>query len=217
MLCPYATAGFSAYEYGSTTGNGSLSPETCMVSVQSMFDNIDSKLRNIDSTLLVLDNIDKQVTELNGKIASIDRRVTLVETQVNESSRQLTELQTRRALDSQTCDDIKCAQSDISRHITDLNITKSSLGDELKSVSQENTLLNEQLLHLQSRSMRDNLLFHNIEECDNRDDRAKEDCIEKLHTFCEHKLNIPNAKDIKIRQGSPLRSFPSKQNQAQCR
>jgi len=151
--------GFQPMSMGQRRGNGSLSLETCMVTIQSMFDNIVSKLRNMDSKLLVLDNIDKQDTERNGNIASIDRRVTSVETQVNESSRQLTELQTSRAFDSQTWDDIKRAHSDISRHITDLNITKSSLGDELKSVSQENTRLNEQLLHLLSRSMRDNVLL----------------------------------------------------------
>ena len=80
-------AGFQPMSMDQQRGNGRLSLETCMMSVQSMFDNIDSKLRNMDSKLSVLDDIDKQVTERNGKMPSIDRRVTLVETQVNESSR----------------------------------------------------------------------------------------------------------------------------------
>lgn len=113
--------------------NGSM--QRYMQFVKTMFDNIDWKLGKMDSKLMLLDNINKQMMELNVKVASMDRQISSVETQLNEISRQITELQASRAFNLQTCDEIKHAQSDISKQITDINATKSSLASFLWSDS----------------------------------------------------------------------------------
>lgn len=202
----YVPAQQPAFGFGLQDATGG-NMQGFMQSVKCMFDTIDTKLRNLDSKLRVLDNIDKQVTEMNSKIATMDRRVTSLERQLNESNRQITELETSRAFDSQTCDDLKRAQSDISRQVTELDNHKKDLTDSLKSVTQENIRLNEQLLDLQSRSMRDNLLFHNIDECSTREERLNENCVEKIQSFFETKLNITDARDVKIDRAHRIGPF----------
>ena len=62
----------------------------------------------------------------------------------------------------------------------------------------EKAELKEDVLDVQSRSMRDNLLFHGVPECDSFDQRKEEKCDEKIINLCDQTLHIENAGNIKI-------------------
>ena len=62
----------------------------------------------------------------------------------------------------------------------------------------EKAELKEDVLDVQSRSMRDNLLFHGVPECDFFDQRKEEKCDEKIIILCDQTLHIENAGNIKI-------------------
>lgn len=60
----------------------------------------------------------------------------------------------------------------------------------------DNDRLSEELLDLQSRSMRDNLLFYGFPEESAIGDRNTENCVSKVLDFCRDKLEISDAHDI---------------------
>lgn len=188
------------------SGDGNSMPAFIQC-IQSMFGQIEIRLKGMDSKLSKLDNIEAQVLQMNEKVSAVERRVSSLETRLTESNRQLSEIQASRAFDSQTCDEIKSAQTGLSKQLTGLSTVNDELARNLKSVSEENERLSEQLLDLQARSMRDNLLFFNISECQTREERMGEDCVAKILEFCETKLDITGAKDIKIDRAHRLGSF----------
>jgi hypothetical protein len=60
-------------------------------------------------------------------------------------------------------------------------------------LEESNKRLQETVVDLKARSMRDNLLFHNIEESD------EENCAEVIYSLLEEKLDMPDARQtIKI-------------------
>ena len=70
---------------------------------------------------------------------------------------------------------------------------------ERERVNQLNTecdrlkAINDDVIDLQARSMRDNLLFFGFAEPQTPDDRRPENCAESILNYCEKELNIPNA------------------------
>lgn len=53
--------------------------------------------------------------------------------------------------------------------------------------------MSEEIIDLQSRSMRDNLLFFNDKECETGEERASENCSQIVLDFCADKLEMPDA------------------------
>ena len=73
-------------------------------------------------------------------------------------------------------------------------------------ILENNENLKEEIVDLQGRSMRDNLLFFGFEECRTSEDPANEQCINKILQFCEAQLGIQNAKEtVKIQSKSTER------------
>ena len=65
--------------------------------------------------------------------------------------------------------------------------------ERVRTLEESNKQLHESVVDLKARSMRDNLLFHNIEEVE------REDCTEVIYELLQEKLEIPDAKStIKI-------------------
>jgi hypothetical protein len=67
------------------------------------------------------------------------------------------------------------------------------LSKNIASLRNENIDLNETIIDLQARSMRDNLLFFNFDEGTSFEDRKSENCAEKVLQFCENNLKIDSA------------------------
>ena len=80
--------------------------------------------------------------------------------------------------------------------LRDQNVELQKSNDELKErldvLEERNSMLNNRVIDIQARSMRDNLLFHNIAEKDN------EDTDEIIYNLVEQNLQIPHSRNIKI-------------------
>lgn len=73
-----------------------------------------------------------------------------------------------------------------------------SLNAEVNALRQETERVSEESVDLQARSMRDNLLFFNFQECDSSDERRTENCTEKIKAFCAGTLKIEDSQELKI-------------------
>ena len=77
---------------------------------------------------------------------------------------------------------------DVKKDNEKLKKTDVETQKRLQSLEEQNTILNNRVIDLQARSMRDNLVFYNIEE----------NTTEILQSFLESRLGMENAKTIKI-------------------
>ena len=102
-------------------------------------------------------------------------------------------------MDSQMCDEIRAKQSKIDSVIKENHTRSTQINHELNTLKEVNSKLAIDVIELQSRSMQDNLLFFNFEECPTASARTEEDCTNNILSFCESTLNIPDARhNIKI-------------------
>ncbi|CAB3997350.1 Hypothetical predicted protein [Paramuricea clavata] len=86
----------------------------------------------------------------------------------------------------------KLEVEDLKKDNEKLKKTDVETQKRLQSLEEQNTILNNRVIDLQARPMRDNLVFYNIEE------NEEENTTETLQSFLESRLGIENAKSIKI-------------------
>lgn len=108
--------------------------------MQTMFGHTENRMKGMDSKLNKLDSIENQVLKMKEKVSSMDRRVTSLETRLTESNRQLFEIQASRAFDSQTSDEIKTAQTALSKQLTGLATVTDELARNLVCFSGERAI-----------------------------------------------------------------------------
>lgn len=119
------------------------------------------------------------------------------------------EIEKSRAYDSQSCDEIRSRHNEIEKELVNERKNSQKMKTECESLLTDYTRLNEEVLDLQSRSMRDNLLFFGIPECSTFDQRKEEDCLNKIQMFCENSLKIENVDAIKIDRAHRIGNFNS--------
>ncbi|XP_053383854.1 uncharacterized protein LOC128550032 [Mercenaria mercenaria] len=120
-------------------------------------------------------------------------------------------------MDSHICDELQARQNQINKEIkterdrvTQCSKDYGELKTAKEALKRANDSMAEQLLDLQSRSMRENLLFYGFDECANSADRKSEDCAEKIMTFCVDTLNIMDARSqIKIERAHRVGQYRS--------
>ena len=149
----------------------------------------------MDRRLNKLDVIESQISSMSQKLSLMDGRVSSLENNVSHHNKTLCDIEASRAYDAQTCDEIRSQQTIIDRQLTDVITSDKTLSKDHVTLQNENARMSETVIDLQSRSMRDNLLFYNFQECSTADDRAKEDCSSKILEFCQDTLDIENARD----------------------
>lgn len=81
---------------------------------------------------------------------------------------------------------------DIKKENEQLKISEGETKKRIENLEQLNSTLNNRVIDLQARSMRDNLIFYNIKESHG------EDTTEIIKDIMENTLGIENAKSIKI-------------------
>ena len=92
--------------------------------------------------------------------------------------------------------------------LNDLAVDGTLNTNKQTNKQKQNENLKEEIVDLQGRSMRDNLLFFGFEECRTSEDRANEQCINKILQFCEAQLGIQNAKEkVKIDRAHRIGRF----------
>ena len=153
------------------------------------------KLESLDRRLNKLDTIETQISGLSQKLSIMDGRVSSLEGKVHNNNYRLTEIEASRAYDSQTCDDLQSKQSSIDKQLSEVSKCKQKLSQQHEELQAQSARMSEDILDLQSRSMRDNLLFFNFKECDTADGRASEDCSKIVLDFCTDTLQMPEAQD----------------------
>ena len=146
-----------------------------------------------------LDSIDKQLLRINGKISALEVRLGENENTVKSIHKTVSDLEECKNFDSvklaELCDDQKR-----------LDHTQSQIQNELRKTREQNTKIQEELIELRGRSMRDNLLFFNFPE--QTHNQRNEACIDKIFDFCELELDIANVRqnvkiDLAHRIGQP--------------
>jgi tRNA threonylcarbamoyladenosine modification (KEOPS) complex Pcc1 subunit len=83
--------------------------------------------------------------------------------------------------------------TDLKEEMKQRKRTEENNETRIGELEESNKRLQETVVDLKARSMRDNLLFHNIEESD------EENCAEVIYSLLEEKLDMPDARqNIKI-------------------
>ncbi|CAB3978824.1 Hypothetical predicted protein [Paramuricea clavata] len=81
--------------------------------------------------------------------------------------------------------------TDLKDEVEKTKKSENEIQCKMRNLEESNCLLQESVIDLKARSMRDNLLFYNVEERENTD--------EKIYQILEEKLQIPDARNkIKI-------------------
>lgn len=128
-------------------------------------------LNRLETKIDKLDTIERKVSDMSEQISSFERRVTSLEakamdskTQATETIKRVNDIEASRAYESQVCEEM---QKKITSLELDLKTQKQkceSLLSNIKEVKNDNHSMREDILDVQSRSMRDNLIFHGIKE-----------------------------------------------------
>ena len=132
------------------------------------------KVDMMDSILTQLDEIQTSVTGLTDKVHSFGENISTVE-------KKLVELEQSRTYDSSMLDDINKRQNEMYEMLTKMQ--------KQEDQSRREAGMRREITDLRCRSMRDNLMFYQIEE---------ESFESKVIDFIETKLGLDDAVDMKI-------------------
>ena len=134
----------------------------------------------------------------------MESRLSVLETTCTESKLKITELENSRSFDSHILDEVKNKQSHFDDQLKQERAKVESLTDECEKLRS----VREDILDLQARSMRDNLLFMGFPECETVESRKNENCTKIIFDFCHDVLKIPDAHEsIKIERAHRLGKF----------
>lgn len=146
-------------------------------------DQLSAKLDFMCGKLKKLDEIDSRMSSFESSIGAVLQEVTKLKSQTSEMEKGLTFMNDKF---EQSKKDV----SDIKREVNDLVRENSTLKDEVLNMSTDLQSLKERQIELQSRTMRDNLIFTGIPE------NETEDTEKVLADFIKNKLEI--TKDIEF-------------------
>ena len=142
-------------------------PQDVLSKILQRLDTMDKKLGQLDSIQSSGNKITDQVNTMNTKITGLETKMKNIEDS--------------REFDSKSIDLLQAKQKEI-----------DSIMRKMQTLEAEQKV---KLLDLQSREMRDNLLFYNFKE-----ERGESDqhCREKLYRLMENELAVQNARDIQF-------------------
>ena len=128
----------------------------------------------MDKQLGQLDFIQVSVNKLTDKVNTMD-------TKINGLEARMANIEQSRDYDSKSVDSLQTKQTEIDK-----------LVKEMRKLEEQQQ---EKLLELQSREMRDNLIFYRIPEEKGETDQ---DCVEKVLNLIQSELRVENARDIRF-------------------
>jgi hypothetical protein len=156
------------------------------------------KLEALDKRLNKLDTIEAQVKSIHERVASLDTRLTFLETSVHDHGRKLIDIEASRNYDAQVCTELENKNKEIEKCIQSGKNQSDKLSLEFEKLKSENERLSEEVVDLQSRSMRDNLLFFGFSEKSSAEERKSENCRERLVEFFTNTLELDHPENIKL-------------------
>ena len=128
-------------------------------------------MTKIDKIEKTVDKINTRMGEMESKVQTLNQKVTACETSCQFISN---ETENQR-------DELKTAKNEIKQ----LKKTCETMTENVKQQQQQKEALNDKLVDLESRSMRENLLFYGLKE------DTDEDCEAIVKSFIAEKLEIP--------------------------
>jgi uncharacterized coiled-coil protein SlyX len=136
---------------------------------------IDSKLNKILAKL----------ESMETKLTNVDTKVTFLENNLRDLTQRVGVLETSVQFYSETADKVNGIEAEV-------KTLSSEMGIKMKSLIKDHNYLNDELLDLKCRSMRNNLMFFNIEE-------EKEENTEKVvKTFMTDVLKVKDVAEIEL-------------------
>lgn len=135
------------------------------------------EIKSLKLVLPKLEKIENTVNSINSKIKELDTKVIHIETRVTEVENSCSFI---NEIHEKQSDDFKKSQAEVKKM---QNFCKE-LEDSIYVLKTDKEQLKTKLVDLESRSMRENLLFYGIQE------NVAEDCETLIKTFCSEKLNI---------------------------
>lgn len=141
-------------------------------------------VKQIKMSLGKLDEIEKTVNMINAKVSDLETKVNSMENRVNT-------VETSCAFMSGENDDRKTELNKTKSDLTSLKGKCDNMEKNTKTYIEHSAKLEAKLTDLESRSMRDNLLFYGIPEGGNT-----ESCEDLVRAICVEKLEIQEARNM---------------------
>lgn len=165
-----------------------MAANTANIPIQWM-NEIKDQLAFIHSKVAEIDNIKSSLNFISVKMSNI-------ETDVKELRSRIDTVETGTQYLSNSVEGLTRDQTTMQRNVDSVYGEIAHMRRENEAIGACNVKIQSDLCDLQSRSMRNNLLFYGFdEEQFNADHYVHEDCSSKILHFCEEKLHIHNAKE----------------------
>lgn len=170
--------------YPQSPGTKDSGDQGVMGLILQRLDNMDKKLGQLESIQSSLTNITVKVNDMEAKVKNLESKVNIIESS--------------RDFDTEAVENLNKKQREI-----------DSLLDKMKKLEAEQSVkendLRAQVLDIQCRNMRDNLIFYRLPEEQGETDN---DCMRKILSFIEEKLEIENAtSEIKLHRAHRMGKY----------
>lgn len=143
-------------------------------------------VEQIKQKMQSIDKIEKTVNFISSKVSDLENKMRSLDTRVSENEKSC---QFISNVNETNKTDLKKAKDDLSK----LQKSCQGLEQDAKYLKDKNEVFGSKLTDLESRSMRDNLLFYGIQEGGNA-----ENCDELVKGFCADILKIQTANEMKF-------------------
>lgn len=134
-------------------------------------------LKTIKASVAKIDKIERTVDKINSKVDSLESKVKSIDGRLLETEKSA-------AFINKEFEESKKVISTTKSEIKTLSNKCDQFEFKLKKIESDNNNILEKTDDLEYRSMRENLLFHGIEE------REHEHCEDVIHSFIQEALNI---------------------------
>lgn len=155
---------------------------------------IQQSLSHIACKVDKLDNIERRLTGLEDTLNQVIDKVQQLEAGFNDLEQGMTFINEKyeqfRIDNTELAENVRSNEKKIATAAKNEHSLNERVRTEFAEVKINQNKITEDITDLQCRSMRDNLLFFNIEET------ANEACMDTIQRFCKQKLNIQE--DIEI-------------------
>lgn len=165
------------------------------VELSSVLNNVLTLLNRMDTRLSTIEkNTGKNTTtlkQMNDTLTSLTSRVITVESDVSQIKTRVSDMESSLQGTGNLFDEVKQKTDMLSINVDEVKAKQVDLDDArkttnrtVKSIQDENASLQEKLLDMQCRSMKNNLVFTGLLE------QRDENCEEKLRSFIYNEMNI---------------------------
>ena len=150
----------------------------------SKIDSLAITLEKMCQKLNKLDGIESKLTNFEQKIEKVTEEVSTLKSTVNEIEKSVKFASDSLDANEKRSQEMTNTLTEITKNSRKIEIENSQLKKDLSKIRSQMKELNDQQLDLQTRSMRDNLIFHGIEENDG------ENCESVLKEFIADVLKV---------------------------